>query len=156
MKRILMGLGVALLAGAASADDSYLWWMVDKETDSTYEYTYAVVKATTGTMATGGEQVGDGLGKGSGLQGWAYVGILDSGYSYYIELLNETTGGGYEAVAASSLATWDDLKNFLTAKDVPGTGTPWTGTEYHVVPEPTSGLLLLLGVAGLALRRKRA
>ena len=28
--------------------------------------------------------------------------------------------------------------------------------EYKGVPEPTSGLLLLLGVAGLALRRKRA
>ncbi len=34
----------------------------------------------------------------------------------------------------------------------------WNGTAYtltNVVPEPTSGLLLLLGMAGLALRRKR-
>ena len=28
--------------------------------------------------------------------------------------------------------------------------------EYSGVPEPTSGLLVLLGVAGLALRRRRA
>ena len=32
--------------------------------------------------------------------------------------------------------------------------TNWTA--YSAVPEPTSGLLLLLGVAGLALRRRRA
>lgn len=31
-----------------------------------------------------------------------------------------------------------------------------TGTQGQVVPEPTSGLLMLLGVAGLALRRRRA
>ena len=31
-----------------------------------------------------------------------------------------------------------------------------TFTSYSSVPEPTSGLLLLLGVAGLALRRRRA
>ena len=32
--------------------------------------------------------------------------------------------------------------------------TAWTQTG--AIPEPTSGLLLLLGMAGLALRRKQA
>ncbi len=38
--------------------------------------------------------------------------------------------------------------NMTTATQDPG--------NWQAVPEPTSGLLLLLGVAGLALRRKRA
>ena len=34
--------------------------------------------------------------------------------------------------------------------------TAFAGQQFEQVPEPTSGLLLLLGVAGLALRRKKA
>lgn len=157
MKRILMVLGVALLASAASADDSYLWWMVDSDADSKFKYTYAVVKATQSDTASGGTKLdGKGIGAGTGAFSWAYIGGFDSSFSYYIELLRGTEDGGYEAVAASSLASWESLRDFFTANGVLGTGTPWTGTGYHAVPEPTSGLLLLLGVAGLALRRKRA
>ena len=50
-----------------------------------------------------------------------------------------TQKGGGSAAAALS---WAD-----------GTATTWQTTA---VPEPTSGLLLLLGVAGMALRRRRA
>ena len=60
-------------------------------------------------------------------------------------------------------------KNFVATgvdtKDVPGSGniqfakvygTDTGAWQSTAVPEPTSGLLLLLGVAGLALKRKRA
>lgn len=52
-----------------------------------------------------------------------------------------TVGAGFGAMTGTSLAA----NKFLNSS--------WTSTA---VPEPTSGLMLLLGMAGLALRRRRA
>ena len=42
------------------------------------------------------------------------------------------------------------------AADLIGNNSTWASIPTESIPEPTSGLLLLLGVAGLALKRKRA
>ena len=47
----------------------------------------------------------------------------------------------------------DDSINYGTFANATAATGGWQSTD---VPEPTSGLLLLLGVAGLALKRKRA
>ena len=66
-------------------------------------------------------------------------------------------GDGTEWTLTSNhiTGTTDPYSSLSTATLATAVPSSWTITSSSV-PEPTSGLLLLLGVAGLALRRKRA
>lgn len=68
--------------------------------------------------------------------------------------LTYTTGDNAGAVVAS---TWQvsGLVNDSSSIAASTANLSFTG-NFTAVPEPTSGLLMLLGVAGLALRRRRA
>ena len=79
-----------------------------------------------------------------------------SAYNFYIELGN-TLG---EATWVSDGISYNDAQNFghITASAMQSVGlTAWTPENWteSAVPEPTSGLLVLMGMGLLALRRRR-
>ena len=89
---------------------------------------------------------------GNGVDVNGYLVIFDAAttgaatYAY----VSDTASGATTALGGMAMLSFDDaqLADMQTASNWTSLGSP--------VPEPTSGLLLLLGMAGLALKRKRA
>jgi len=84
---------------------------------------------------------------------YSYFAILsDDGTSVFLStatgLAADTSGGQSDYTIG--------LNTSKALRDMDGTVAFGSAGWYSAAPEPTSGLLLLLGVAGLALKRKRA
>jgi hypothetical protein len=81
-------------------------------------------------------------------------------YSFVLELGNWKEGNWVHTSMESEVASYNDLKSKMHITDwhetTPSYGTPWKPTTgFTVVPEPSSGLMLLVGGAFLMLRRRR-
>ena len=85
-----------------------------------------------------------------------------AGASVYAVILYTTTQGGKDYIMGNAgYVTLESAQNkevSAMGTFIGGDGTSATSyaTGWAAVPEPTSGLLMLLGMAGLALRRRRA
>ena len=102
--------------------------------------------------------------EGLGLPG-SYFGDLSdlagslTAYSFVLELGNYDEGSWVHTSMESEAASYNDLvanKHISEWRETtPTYGTPWKPTNFTVVPEPNSGLMLLVGGAFLVLRRRR-
>ena len=78
-------------------------------------------------------------------------------YSFIVELGNIDSNDNWTTVATSASATYSSLGDYIhkTFDLNPGQTAVWTPGSFQAVPEPSGGLLTLMGVALLALRRRR-
>ena len=78
-------------------------------------------------------------------------------FSFIVELGNIDSSDNWTTVATSAAKAYSDLGDYIhqTFDINPGQLAVWTPTQFTAVPEPSGGLLTLMGVALLALRRRR-
>ena len=111
--------------------------------DTTGGGDFALTECTEAELA-GGYRTGPVVASLSGLNA--------KSYTYAIEL-GTVVKGSWVTLAVSDPRTFDKIAEFSNLKGLDLPAAIWNPTTYNV-PEPTGGLLTLLGLAVLALRRK--
>ena len=158
MKKLIVMMVAAAAMISAKAADSFIYWMIEP-TAPAFSYASLYVDKGGGDIVALDEFL-TGVAADQTQTSLAAHTIkvdasnLGSSYSYYVELMNAEG----EATHKSGLFGYTDIASYIYQAPNP---TPKTAFDmgkdgFTAVPEPTSGLLLLLGVAGLALKRKRA
>ena len=133
---------------------------------STFQTESGVIDLSTYALTSGSVNESGKLPSGSALSTSSESFTAGTAYDFYMAVVVDTdTDGKYDYlyVSASKNAYAQDSSKTTTVTLAPATSTSFQGDGsysapgwYTAVPEPTSGLLMLLGMAGLALRRKRA
>lgn len=176
MKKFILAVAF-LSAGVSLADgaESYLYWMLDTSSSGAgaFEYTGVKVKAiedSTGdasylTIGWNNDGAFSALSDGDYLLNYdnakmeragglyASLGACGSeGFSYVIELFNDGVIGVSESLAWSEGLANDYIEIVTGNPKLPTVA--WT-PQSMAVPEPNSALLMVLGCAALALRRRK-
>ena len=148
------------VAAASVMADEYLYWMVDENLtgySGTWDSAGIRISQTDKylTLYDGDTGVIDADGFASAAQaknGMYAQYDVSSGYSYLVDLL---WGGKTVAVAESFIPNSDYTTTDMTMLPLQSPQVVSSFTATGAVPEPTSGLLSLFGLALLAIRRKK-
>ncbi len=161
MKKIifLLAVGVALISRA-----DYLYWMVDEKVSGTdiqgksaeFDWTKAILKYEENNEVMTLTSEDAAFYRGIDSYAVADVGSA-SNYStrnYFIELYN-----GDQWIAQTVHTPGSNLSQYIFGSDsmasLPGVAFGQAGSTTYSVPEPTSGLLFLIGGMLLGLKRRR-
>ena len=172
MKKLILSALMALSCGVllAADTDMYLSLMIDEgatfmdtggEAVSDFaigDYTARISDGSGGYLnlysCPGGTSSGTSVNAGDAF-GWEMVAGIGGDYgvgsSFIVELVKDSV-----VAFQSESKSYASLAQFMSPMSGMSNPAQTYGFQtFTAVPEPTSGLLLLLGVAGLALRRKK-
>ena len=163
---------IALIAAVVSLGafaDSYLYWLVgDSITMNGQEFQdYDTAKVGVidssgnfkGYLSIYGENATPSYGEKIGMTPgdnspyYASLGSWGSGYSFYIELFHDSTSVG----RSEEILEYKGALSYATSFGTSDPAKLWNVASFTTAaaPEPSSALLMLLGCAGLALKRKK-
>lgn len=162
MKKLLIALAAMGFAGFAQA--SYLYWQVSSDAveefasgSGTYGVQVTYNGAACNIYTTAGSKLADKVVDTGMAQYPGYlVNIAEvlEGSSFLIEIV-KWNEGAWDTVGVSSSLAYSDVNQYTVdlGAIAPVLPQAWTGGSY-AAPEPTSALLMLIGLAGLALKRR--
>lgn len=171
MKKIFFTLAVvfAMITVAKADSTSYLYWMIDGSDKrfSSLDYTSLSFNVKT---ASGYESIMfyDEIGGAKGYSSLTkdeveliagnatlFADVTDyytlDAVTFYIELFNDSTQVAYSEIPSAQVASY--IASFDPAN--PSGFIPASATWSAPAPEPTSGLLMLLGMVALGLKRRK-
>ena len=185
MKKLVMAMAIALATVAAQAEVVYLA-LNDVNRPGTFNNISANGYLIYSDTLSQSDAVAAFYSAGASYEStlassaaFANGGYIDEGYWYdtvdvsrnsamYVLCFDQDNNNNYMYVSPVANPEWDSDIGIYTywidaqESHIPATsassfnGAGWYSVATSNVPEPTSGLLMLLGVAGLALKRRRA